>query len=170
MLLAAACSSAGADPAFTSPGATSNTGADGSGQTTMTATGVTAGASTIVVSDAGAYAAGFDEEDLDAGEGASGATAATFTGTAATAAGSGVAVDGATVTITTAGTYRLSGTVDDGQVVVDAGSAATVRLVLAGVGRGAGSARHPATSRSTSTGATRPSTLWATASMPMARS
>ncbi|SCF10714.1 protein of unknown function [Micromonospora haikouensis] len=52
-------------------------------------------------------------------------------GTSASADGDGVKVDGATVTITAGGTYRISGTLTDGQVVV-ATPDATVRIILDG--------------------------------------
>ena len=55
------------------------------------------------------------------------------TGGSATSSGDGVTVDGATVTITAAGTYRLSGTLTDGQVVVDAATDAKVTMILDGV-------------------------------------
>lgn len=45
----------------------------------------------------------------------------------------GVAVDGNTVTISAAGTYRLSGSLSDGKVVVAAGDQDTVRIILDGV-------------------------------------
>ena len=51
----------------------------------------------------------------------------------ASTGGPGVTVDGDTVTITAAGTYRLSGTLRDGQVVVDSADEGVVRLVLDGV-------------------------------------
>ena len=44
----------------------------------------------------------------------------------------GVAVDGDTVTISAAGTYRLSGSLSDGQIVVAAGEEDTVRIILDG--------------------------------------
>ena len=44
-----------------------------------------------------------------------------------------VAVDGSTATISAAGTYRISGTVANGQILVDAGDSAVVQLVLDGV-------------------------------------
>lgn len=58
--------------------------------------------------------------------------AVTLDGDSASASGDGVTVDGSTVTITEPGTYRLSGTLDDGQVVVDASADGVVRLVLDG--------------------------------------
>ncbi|MCB0150255.1 MAG: carbohydrate-binding domain-containing protein, partial [Caldilineaceae bacterium] len=53
-------------------------------------------------------------------------------GATITADGAGVTVDGNTATITAAGSYRLSGTLDDGQIVVDSADAEPVRLILDG--------------------------------------
>jgi hypothetical protein len=47
--------------------------------------------------------------------------------------GGGVTVEGTTATITRAGTYVVQGTLADGQVKIDAGAAAKVKLVLDGV-------------------------------------
>ena len=47
--------------------------------------------------------------------------------------GEGVRVDGSTATIFAAGTYRLSGTLDYGQIIVNTDSEAVVRLILNGV-------------------------------------
>ncbi|GAB6939650.1 carbohydrate-binding domain-containing protein [Isoptericola variabilis] len=60
--------------------------------------------------------------------------AVTLDGDSASVPGSasGVTVDGSTVTITEPGTYRISGTLDDGQVVVDSSADGVVRLVLDG--------------------------------------
>lgn len=52
---------------------------------------------------------------------------------AGSTAADGVSVDGDTVTITAAGTYRLSGSLSDGQVVVSAGKEDVVRVILDGV-------------------------------------
>lgn len=41
-----------------------------------------------------------------------------------------VSVDGTTATITSAGVFEVSGTLDDGEIVVDAGGDAVVRLIL----------------------------------------
>ena len=51
---------------------------------------------------------------------------------ATSTSGTGGVVDGDTVTITQPGTYRLSGTLSDGQVVVRSTVEGTVRLVLDG--------------------------------------
>ena len=51
----------------------------------------------------------------------------------AAANAAGVKVDGDTVTITAAGTYRLSGSLSDGKVVIAAGEEDVVRVILDGV-------------------------------------
>ncbi len=56
----------------------------------------------------------------------------TLSGASITVGGDGASVNGSKVTISAAGTYRLTGTLDDGQVVVNA-AGALVRLVLDGV-------------------------------------
>ncbi len=56
----------------------------------------------------------------------------TLSGTSISVGGDGASVSGTKVTISAAGTYRLTGTLDDGQVVVNA-AGALVRLVLDGV-------------------------------------
>lgn len=57
----------------------------------------------------------------------------TLNGSSASAEGEGVAIDGNTVTITKGGSYTLTGTLTDGQIVVDAGKDDAVELVLNGV-------------------------------------
>jgi len=47
--------------------------------------------------------------------------------------GDGVTVDGRTATITAAGTYTLSGTLNDGQIIVDTEDEAPIYLILNGV-------------------------------------
>jgi len=47
--------------------------------------------------------------------------------------GDGVTIDGSVVTITEAGTYRLTGSLSDGQLVVDTADEGVVRLILDGV-------------------------------------
>jgi hypothetical protein len=54
-------------------------------------------------------------------------------GDAISASGAGVTIDGSTATITSAGTYNLSGSLADGQIVVDSADEGTVRLILNGV-------------------------------------
>jgi hypothetical protein len=60
------------------------------------------------------------------------AVTVTLSGSAISVDGPGASASGTTLTIKSAGTYALSGSLSDGQIVVDAGSA-LVRLVLGGV-------------------------------------
>lgn len=57
----------------------------------------------------------------------------TFTGDSIVAEGSGVAVNGQTVTVEAAGVYRLNGTLNNGQVIVDTDEEGDVVLLLSGV-------------------------------------
>ena len=67
----------------------------------------------------------------------------TLNGSSATASGSGVTVSGGTVTITAAGTYQLSGTLTNGQVVVDvADGDAVLRLAGVSISNSTGAAIH----------------------------
>lgn len=61
------------------------------------------------------------------------ATHISLNDTAITADGPGVTITGHTATITSAGTYTLSGTLSDGQIVVNTEDEATVKLILNGV-------------------------------------
>ena len=54
----------------------------------------------------------------------------TLKGTSISYRGAGAAVNGDTITITEAGTYVISGTLNDGQIIVDSGDDENVRLVL----------------------------------------
>ncbi len=60
-------------------------------------------------------------------------TQITLNGSTITVSGNGVSVDGSTATITAAGTYSLSGSLADGQIIVDTTDKATVKLILNGV-------------------------------------
>jgi hypothetical protein len=99
-----------------------------------------ASAAAAVDGTRGAAAVLADNEETHAEDGdteydeseASEAVAVELKGDAASAEGKGVDVDGSTVTITAGGTYVLSGSLDDGQIVITAPEA-TVKLVLDGV-------------------------------------
>ena len=56
----------------------------------------------------------------------------TLDGNAITVGGNGATASGSVVTISSAGTYRLSGTLNDGQVTVDTEDEGVVRLILDG--------------------------------------
>ena len=75
-------------------------------------------------------AANHDWVDSDLTWDEASATRVTLDGGDVRTDGDGVEVDGTTVTVTAAGTYVLSGTFDDGQVVVDTDDTEQVTLVL----------------------------------------
>lgn len=75
----------------------------------------------------------FSDRDLSAAYDASQAVAVTLNGTTAQAESAAVKIDGANITITAAGTYVLSGTLDHGSVTVNAGKEDKVQLVFNGV-------------------------------------
>ncbi|MZQ97131.1 MAG: carbohydrate-binding domain-containing protein [Acidaminobacter sp.] len=75
----------------------------------------------------------FDEEDFLTTWEAASATKVALNGTSITVEGLGAAAEGNTLKITAPGTYVLSGTLDQGQVIVNVGSDEAVRLVLNGV-------------------------------------
>jgi hypothetical protein len=108
----AGCSSSDATTAATEVAATSTIDAS--------AVDGTQNAETVLAANKSVHTAGS----------ATDAVAVELTGSSATSSGEGVTVDGNTVTITAAGTYRISGQLD-GQIVVNAPDA-TVTLILDG--------------------------------------
>ena len=64
---------------------------------------------------------------------ASEAVKITLNKTTATISGSGAKADGSTITITEEGVYVVSGTLEDGQIIVDASDSDKVQIVLDGV-------------------------------------
>ena len=64
---------------------------------------------------------------------ASEAVKITLNKTTATVSGSGAKADGSTITITEEGVYIVSGTLEDGQIIVDASDSDKVQIVLNGV-------------------------------------
>ncbi|QOV40949.1 carbohydrate-binding domain-containing protein [Streptomyces ferrugineus] len=110
---------------------------DGSSSAAAGASSTSSAAAASVDGSLKAAAVLADNQDVHAEDGdtdadASEAVEIELNGDSASAEGDGVGVDGATVTITAAGTYRLSGGLDDGQVVVKAPDA-KVTLILDGV-------------------------------------
>ncbi|MCD5344414.1 carbohydrate-binding domain-containing protein [Arthrobacter sp. AK04] len=128
----AGCSVAGSTPtgvsAVTASGSTTSAGTTGSAAATGTAQAVSL--------DALAEDTHYDADDLSWDAAAE--VAVTLADGASAAAGGtssdAVKVDGDTVTIAAAGTYRLSGSLSDGQVVVAAGEEDVVRIILDGAG------------------------------------
>jgi hypothetical protein len=84
---------------------------------------------TAVVSS---VSSGFDDEDKDATWDKSSSTLITLNGTSASVDGSGASADQNIITITSSGTYVVSGTLSDGQIVIDTKDSNSVRLVLNG--------------------------------------
>lgn len=91
--------------------------------TTSAASGATA--ATVLAENSAPYA-------VDASAEPAAAIVIALEGDAIAAEGAGVAVDGSSATITAAGTYLISGSLDDGQIVVDSDDAAPVSLILSG--------------------------------------
>ena len=61
----------------------------------------------------------YDSDDLNAGESSSKGSTICLKGDSIAVEGEGATVSGNVVTITAAGTYNVSGTLNDGQIVVD---------------------------------------------------
>ena len=112
-----------------------STGDDGDASLALTALtcdvdGVNA--TPFTVADALEGNAGDHEDASDYAYDATTATTIALNGTSATVTGMGAASSGGVVTVSAPGTYVVSGSLADGQIVVDAPDDGTVRLVLAG--------------------------------------
>ena len=105
----------------------------GTAESTSDSDAVSATPAALAEYDAASKSEMFTERDLSGDYDESEAEAITLSGvSASTSAASGVAVDGSTVTITAEGVYIVSGTLADGQIIVDAGEEAKVQIVLKG--------------------------------------
>lgn len=114
-------------------GATVSGSATSSSVTAGLSTGTTAAPGDgQMAADAAAQTVPYSDTDLDASWDASSASHITLAGGSARFDGAGATVQGSVATITSAGTYVVSGTLDDGQIVVDVGKDDTVKLVLNG--------------------------------------
>lgn len=90
--------------------------------------------SALSVSDAANPEVDYDPEDLDSVPlDADGSTMIQLNSDSITVDGLGAMADGSIVTITAAGIYQISGSLDDGQIIVDTADAENVTLILAGV-------------------------------------
>lgn len=72
----------------------------------------------------------FSDRDLAGSYGESGSVTVQLNGSVISCSSNAVAVSGSTATITKEGTYILSGTLDDGMIVIDAGKQDKIQLVL----------------------------------------
>lgn len=75
----------------------------------------------------------FTDEDLDASYDPSTCIQLTFNGDQITATSDSVQISGTTITLTEEVTYLISGTLDDGMLIIDADENAKLQLVLNGV-------------------------------------
>ena len=75
----------------------------------------------------------YDSEDLETNVDTSDMTIIMLDGNDIIVQGEGATVNGSSVTVTAAGTYQISGTLTDGQIIVDTADAENVTLVLDGV-------------------------------------
>lgn len=75
----------------------------------------------------------YSKRDMDASFDESSATKITLSGDSASVSGSGAAAEGSTVTISTAGTYIVSGNLTDGSITVTTSENDKVQIVLNGV-------------------------------------
>jgi hypothetical protein len=75
---------------------------------------------------------GYDDDDSYTDWTSSNPTEIKLNGTGANIEGAGAEAKESTITITSAGTYAISGKLDDGQIVIDVPDKGTVRLVLNG--------------------------------------
>lgn len=123
----------------------SNNSVTTSTATTSTATTATAEAAsdvTVQTSDAGSgeqlasidptQEVEYDEDDAYTDWTSANPTEIKLNGTSASIDGAGAEAKDSTITITSAGTYAVSGILDDGQIVIDVKDEGTVRLVLNG--------------------------------------
>lgn len=118
---------------------TSNTASTSDPQTDKTAAGSTASTAdksqtvnTNLSSSAG-YADMFSDNDMEIGYDEETSAKITLSGTAAACNSNAVQINGGRVTITDEGTYIISGTLDDGMIIVNVKDTEKVRLVLNGV-------------------------------------
>lgn len=86
-----------------------------------------------VAADTEAYGEAFSQRDLSGEYDTAEAVAITLNGSSAASDSDSVQISGSTVTITAAGTYILSGELDNGSVIVNVSEQDKVQLVLNGV-------------------------------------
>lgn len=72
----------------------------------------------------------FSDRDMEVGYDEENAVRITLSGSSATCDSTAVSIDGSTITITDEGTYILSGTLDDGMILIDAEETDKIQIVL----------------------------------------
>lgn len=126
LLFTAACSVSTGNSSTSSATATDTTS-----QTTQSSSGSSASSGTTV--EVTPTELDTHEAESDYTWNTSDEVAITLDGSAITASGSGLVINGSAATIASAGTYRLSGTLNDGQIIVNSEAEAPIRLILDGV-------------------------------------
>ena len=96
-------------------------------------TGAAANAVSLSAGSSDAYSEAFSNRDLSGEYDTAEAVTISLNGSTAEASSEAVQISGSAVTITAAGTYVLTGTLDDGTIIVDAAKDDKVQLVLNGV-------------------------------------
>ena len=136
-LLLAACGTAASQASAGSENTVQNPSSANSGSSASVASlSADSAGNTVAISantDSDAYGEAFSGRDLSGEYDTAEAVEITLNGATAEASSEAVRIDGSTVTITAAGTYVLTGTLDDGTVIVDASKDDKVQLVLNGV-------------------------------------
>ena len=135
-LLLAACGTAASQTAAAGNTAQKLSSADSgsaAGITPLSADVVGDAAANSGTSDSDAYSEAFSGRDLSGDYDTAEAVEITLNGATAEASSEAVQISGSTVTITAAGTYILTGFLDDGSVIVDVTKDDKVQLVLNGV-------------------------------------
>ncbi len=114
-------------------GSTVSEGSQAAASSETTASETTVSETTTVETVAAASEM-FTDRDMEIGYDEETSARITLSGSSASSDSDAVQISGSTVTITDAGTYLLSGTLDDGMIVVNAEDTDKVQLVLDGVG------------------------------------
>jgi hypothetical protein len=86
-----------------------------------------------ITSTAVPIAVNYDSEDLETSTESTATTTISLEGDAISVTGEGAVVNASSVTITAVGTYSLSGTLNDGQIIVETADTGPVVLILNGV-------------------------------------
>ena len=114
-------------------GSTASEGSQAAASSETTASETTVSETTTVEAVAAASEM-FTDRDMEIGYDEETSARITLSGSSASSDSDAVQISGSTVTITDEGTYLLSGTLDDGMIVVNAEDTDKVQLVLDGVG------------------------------------
>jgi hypothetical protein len=116
-----------ASPTENSSDSGSDSSSSGSSDTSGSSSSSGSNTSTVSSDNAASH-----EDSSDYTYTSSAVTEIVLSGNSASVNGSGAAVSDSTVTIASAGTYRISGSLTNGQVIVDTQDSNTVQLILAG--------------------------------------